>query len=78
MIVPVLFFVAAVAMGATFIWDIGGLASKMRADLDESPLHGALHRRLPSWAYRAFGVWCIIFGTGVLVYFYGLAHGAWR
>lgn len=64
----VLLLVMAIAMGITAIWDIGGMASKMRGRLEERSLFGGLYRRMPSWTFRAFGVWCIIFGIGQLVY----------
>lgn len=61
----VLFFLAAAAVGVTLIWDIGGQASKTRTRLERNPVYGGLYRRLPSWTYRAFGVWWIIVGAGV-------------
>jgi hypothetical protein len=55
--------------------DVGGLATTMRARLDAMPILGASHRRLPSWAFRAFGVWCIVFGIGQLIFVYAIVHG---
>jgi hypothetical protein len=74
----VLFCAAVIAIGIAFIWDIGGLASKMRVRAEESPVSGGLYRRMPSWAFRAFGVWWIICGIGWLIYAYGLTHGEWH
>jgi hypothetical protein len=39
----------------------------MRTDLDERPNVGGLYRRLPSWTFRAFGIWAVVFGIGQLI-----------
>jgi hypothetical protein len=71
----VLLLVLAVAMGVVAIWDVGGLVTTMRARLDAMPMLGASYRRLPSWVFRAFGVWCIVFGIGQLIIVYATVHG---
>ena len=68
----VLLFVFAVAMGAAFTWDIGGLATKMRQRLEAKSIFGDLYKRMPSWTFRAFGVWCFVCGIGWLIYVYSL------
>jgi len=73
----VLILVVCVAMGVTFIWDVGGLASRMRARLDWDPGYRALYRRVP-WMDRVIGVWWIAFGIGQLIYVYGLTYGKWK
>ena len=74
---PVLLFVFSFAIGIALIWDVGGVASRMSAQLvARKPVYAALHRRAP-WLNQAFGIWCILFGIGELVYFYGLAHDMW-
>jgi hypothetical protein len=72
----VVLLVVAIAMGALAIWDIGRLATTMRARLEAMPMAGASYRRLPSWTFRAFGVWCFVFGIGQLVFVYITVHGA--
>jgi hypothetical protein len=73
----VLLSVCGTAMGIAFIWDVGGLASRMSARLVvRDPVYGALYRRVP-WLNRAFGVWCILFSVGELVFFYCFTHGMW-
>ena len=57
------------ALGGGFFWDVRGFATAMRRRLEERSFDGALHKRLPSWAYRAFGVWCFIFGIAQFVLF---------
>ncbi|MBO0801587.1 MAG: hypothetical protein J2P25_00715 [Nocardiopsaceae bacterium] len=74
----VLLLFMGIAMGITAIWDIGGVASRMRADLEEWPLFGGLYRRMPSWTFRAFGIWCIIFGIGQLIFMYSITRGVSR
>ena len=64
----VLLLVLSVAMGAVAIWDFGGLATTVRRRLSAMPVLGALYRRTPSWAFRAFGVWYILFGIGQLMF----------
>jgi hypothetical protein len=53
-----------VVMGAVFVWDLGGLASRVRERLEARSLDGAFYRRMPSWFLRAFGIWCFVFGIG--------------
>jgi hypothetical protein len=71
----VVLLVVAAAMGVVAIWDVGGLATTMRARLEAMPVLGASYRRLPSWTFRAFGVWCFVFGIGQLVFVYITVHG---
>ena len=73
MIGVLLFFVMAEAMGVAFFWDVRGFASLMRRRMEAGPF-GGLYRRLPSWTYRAFGVWCFAFGFGQFAYFYAITH----
>ena len=72
----VLLLVLAVAIEIVAIWDLGGLASTVRERLSATPVLGASYRRLPPWAFRAFGIWCILFGIGQLIYVYAMLHGA--
>jgi len=77
LIYSVLLLVFGVAMGTTFIWDLGGMASRMSTRLvARDPDYAALYRRMP-WLNRAFGVWSIVFSVGQLVYFYGFTHSIW-
>lgn len=69
MIGSVLLLVLSAAIGAAFFWDVHGVASGMRARLEEKSVMRAWHKRLPPWTYRAFGVWCFAFGIGQLIYF---------
>jgi hypothetical protein len=71
----VILLVLAVAMGVVAIWDVGGLASTVRERLSAMPVLGASYRLLPSWAFRAFGVWCVLFGIGQLIYISVFLHG---
>jgi hypothetical protein len=71
----VLLLVPDVAMGAVAIWDPGGLATTVRRRLSAMPVLGALNSRTPSWAFRAFGVWCILCGIGQLMFIYAITHG---
>lgn len=66
----------AIVMGAVAIWDVGGMATAIRARLETRPVVGGWYKRLPPWAFRAFGVWCVVFGVGQLVYVYAITHGA--
>lgn len=70
----VVLLVMAVAMGVVAIWDVGGQATTMRARLEAMPVLGAAYRRMPSWTFRAFGVWCFVFGIGQLVFVYITVH----
>jgi hypothetical protein len=74
LIYSVLLFVFGIAMGIGFIWDIGGVASRMHAQLERDPKYDGLYK---PWWPRAFGVWAILFSVGQLVYFYGFTHGMW-
>ena len=58
------------AMGATFFWNLGGSATRMDKRLQAMSGYGPLYRRLPmpSWAFRAFGIWCVVFGIGQFIY----------
>jgi hypothetical protein len=60
--------------GVVAIWDLGGLASTVRERRSAMPVLGASYRRLPSWAFRAFGIWCILFGIGQLIYISANLH----
>jgi len=71
----VFLLVLALMMGVTAIWDLGGLATGVRARLDAAPLLGGAYRRLPPWTFRAFGIWCIVFGIGQLIFVATLTHG---
>lgn len=70
-----LLLVLAVAMGVVAIWDLGSLATAIRARLDPMPVLGASYRRLRPWVFRAFGVWCIVFGIVQFIYAYATVHG---
>jgi hypothetical protein len=72
----VVFLVLAVAMGAVCIWDLGGAATAVRARLEERSVMRAWYRRLPPWTFRAFGVWCVVFGIGQLIYVIATVHGS--
>lgn len=77
MLYSILLFVFSFAMGIAFIWDVGGVASRMSARLvARDTVYAALYRRAP-WLNQAFGIWCILFSIGELVYFYGLIHDMW-
>jgi hypothetical protein len=67
MAVSVVLLVLAVAMGVAFIGDVGGTATKMRSRLETRSMMRAWCKRLPPWTFRAFGVWCIVFGIGQLI-----------
>jgi hypothetical protein len=75
MVPSVVLLVVAVAMGVVFIWDVGGAATAMRARLETKSPMGALYKRLPPWTFRAFGVWCIVFGIGQLIFVIATVHG---
>jgi hypothetical protein len=60
----VVLLVLGLVMGAVAIWDVRGLASSMRGRLEERSVIGAAYKRMPSWTFRAFGVWCVVFGVG--------------
>ena len=68
MIGSVVLLVLAVGMGVVCIWDAGGAATAMRARLEERSMMRAWYRRLPPWYFRAFGVWCFVFGVGQLIF----------
>jgi len=68
--------VVVIALGVVAIRDIGGLATITRTRLEAMPVAGASYRRLPSWTFRAFGVWCFVFGIGQLAVVYIAVHGA--
>jgi hypothetical protein len=34
----------------------------------------AWYRRLPPWYFRAFGVWCFVFGIGQLIFVIATLH----
>jgi hypothetical protein len=67
--------VLAVAMGVVCIWDIRGRASTMRARLEARSIMGAWYKRLPSWSFRVFGVWCLVCGVGQLLFVIATAGG---
>jgi hypothetical protein len=71
----VVLLVLALAMGAVAIWDVGGLATRIRVRLEAMPILGASYTRLPSWAFRAFGVWCMLFGISQLIFVFAITHG---
>jgi hypothetical protein len=68
--------VYAVTMGAVFWWDVRGIARRMRTRFESRGFDGVLYRALPTWAFRAFGAWCFVFGVGQFVFFWRLQH--WR
>jgi hypothetical protein len=74
MVGSVIFLVLAVAMGVVCIWDVGGAATAVRQRLDERSMMRAWYRRLPPWYFRAFGVWCFVFGIGQLIFFLVTLH----
>lgn len=66
----VVFLLVALAVGAVFIWDMGGTASSIRARFEnQGGPAGEMYARLPSWATRAFGMWWIACGIAQLAYF---------
>ena len=66
---PVLIMlVVSLAVGIVFCWDVRGYATRSRQRLEARTLDGALYRRLPPWTFRAFGVWCFVFGIGQFVF----------
>lgn len=75
MVGSVVLLVLAVSMGVVCIWDIGGAATAMRVRLEERSVMRAWYRRLPSWTFRAFGVWCVVLGIGQLIYVIATARG---
>jgi hypothetical protein len=64
----VVFLVFAVGMGVVFIWDVGGAATAMRARLEAKSRMAAWYKRWPPWAFRAWGVWAVVFGIGQLIF----------
>jgi energy-coupling factor transporter transmembrane protein EcfT len=72
----VVFLLVALAMGVVFIWDVGRVATAMRARLEERSMMRAWYKRLPPWTFRAFGVWCVVFGIGQLIFFIATVHGS--
>jgi len=59
--------VLSLVTGVVFCWDVHGYATRFRQRLEARTLDGALFRRLPTWTFRAFGVWCFVFGIGQFV-----------
>jgi hypothetical protein len=74
MVGSVALLVLAVAMGVMCIWDVGGRATFVRERLEERSIMRAWYRRLPPWYFRAFGVWCFVFGIGQLIFFLVTLH----
>ena len=70
----VIILALGLVIGVVAIWDVGGLATTMRNRLEGLPLLGGSYGRLPSWMFRAFGVWCVAFAVGQLVYVYVVVH----
>jgi hypothetical protein len=66
--------VYAWALGAAFFWDVRGVATRARRKFEARALDGGLYRKLPSWAFRAFGIWCFVFGVGEFVLFNVVKH----
>ena len=56
----VVLLVGAVAIRVVNIWDVGGLASRMRARLEARRYYPPI----PSWWERVFGIRCFVFGIG--------------
>ena len=73
MVWSVLLLMFALVMGVVAIWDVGGLTSRMRSRL-EAGSFGAVYERLPSWTFRAWGVWCVLFGLGQLIFVFATTH----
>ena len=69
---PSILLISSLAMGVGFFWDVRSFATAVRRRFEERSFDGALHRKLPSWAYRAFGAWCFVFGIGQFVLFAAL------
>jgi len=67
--------VFGIVLGVLAIWDVCGRPTAVRERLEAMPILGASYKRLPSWAFRAFGVWCIALGFGQLIYIYVITHG---
>ena len=68
LVIALVFLVFGVAMGVVLIWDIGGLATRMRAEAEERPFTGSLMKRMPSWTFRACGIWCVAFGISFCIW----------
>jgi hypothetical protein len=62
--------VGSLVLGAVLHWDVRGYATRSRQRFEARALDGALYRKLPAWTFRAFGVWCFVFGIGQFVAFY--------
>lgn len=58
-----LYVIMVYVTGIVFIADIGQFGTKMLVRVKEKPVSGRLYARWPSWTMRAFGVWCLIWGT---------------
>lgn len=71
MLIPsILLLVYAWGVGAAFLWDVRGVATRVRRKWEARALEGAmLGRQLPSWAFRAFALWCFVFGVGEFALF---------
>ena len=74
MVIASIMLVICLAMGTVFFWDVRGYATRVRRGLEENDPLGALYKKLPSWAFRAVGVWCFAFGIGLFAVLVALEH----
>jgi hypothetical protein len=56
--------VFSVALGVVWVTDFRGIASRWLDHLRQERVMGRLYARMPVSAFRAFGVWPILFGVG--------------
>lgn len=61
--------VFSVVIGIAFILDLGGIGSRLRERLENRYRDGEFYERMPRWAMRAFGIWCVVIGIGQFIYF---------
>jgi hypothetical protein len=66
--------VYAWGLGAVFFWDVRGMATRTRRRYEARALYNARYWKLPSWAFRAFGIWCFVFGVGEFLLFNVAKH----
>lgn len=58
---PSILLVAALALGAGFLWDVRGFAIATRRRFEKRSFDGAPPKEMSIWGYRAFGIWCFVF-----------------
>jgi hypothetical protein len=51
------------------------VATAVRARLEAKSMMRAWYKRLPPCYFRAFGVWCIVFGIGQLIFVIATERG---